>query len=105
MVWFHLVWFYGISIIVDYLMLNPVYSNIRGTYDKFPDIFRMGTFIDSILVPFEVIFFGCNALVVPFQQLLEGPMEVLLCECVNDLRHSHFHLLNCFITTASELRE
>ena len=22
-------------------------SNIRGAYDKFPDIFRMGTFIDS----------------------------------------------------------
>ena len=40
-----------------------------------------------------------------FQQLLEGPMEVLLCECVNDLRHNLFHLLNCLITTASELRE
>ena len=61
------------------------------------------------LVPFEVISSGCNALVVPFQQLLEGPMEVLLCERVNDLRHSLFHLLNCLITTASkfflELRE
>ena len=59
------------------------------------------------LVPFEVIS-GCNALV-SFQQLLEGPMEVLLCERVNDLRHSFFHLLNCLITTASkfffELRE
>ena len=32
-------------------------------------------------------------------------MEVLLCERVNGLRHSHFHLLNCLITTASELRE
>ena len=36
-------------------------------------------------------------------------MEVLLCESVNDLRHSLFHLLNCLITTASkfflELRE
>ena len=40
-----------------------------------------------------------------FQQLLEGPMEVLLCERVNDHRHSLFHLLNCLITTASELRE
>ena len=27
-------------------------------------------------------------------------MEVLLCERVNDLRHSLFHLLNCLITTA-----
>ena len=35
----------------------------------------------------------------------KAPMEVLLCECVNDLRHSLFHLLNCLITTASELRE
>ena len=32
-------------------------------------------------------------------------MEVLLCERVNDLRHSLFHLLNCLISTASELRE
>ena len=32
-------------------------------------------------------------------------MEVLLCECVNDLHHSLFHLLNCLIMTASELRE
>ena len=47
----------------------------------------------------------CNALAVPFQQLLERPMDVLLCERVNDLRHSLFHHLNCLITTASELRE
>ena len=40
-----------------------------------------------------------------FQQLLEGPKEVLLCERVNDPRHSLFHLLSCLITTASELRE
>ena len=32
-------------------------------------------------------------------------MEVFLCERVNDLLHSLFHLLNCLITTASELRE
>ena len=31
-------------------------------------------------------------------------MEVLLCERVNDLRHSLFHQHNCLITTASELR-
>ena len=59
----------------------------------FPDVFRMSTFIDKTLVHFEVISSGCNALVVPIQQLLEGPMEVL------------FHLHNCLITTASELRE
>ena len=32
-------------------------------------------------------------------------MKVLLCEHINDLRHSLFHLLSCLITTASELRE
>ena len=32
-------------------------------------------------------------------------MEVLLCKRVNDLPHSLFHLLNCLITTASELWE
>ena len=32
-------------------------------------------------------------------------MEVLLCERVNDLCRSLFHLLDCLITTASELRE
>ena len=44
----------------------------------------------KLLVPFEVISSGCNALVVPFQQRLEGPMEVHLCERANDLRHSLF---------------
>ena len=82
---------------------------IRGSLNKFPDFFFcMGTFIDStheILVPFEVISSSCNALVVPFQQPLEDPMEVLFCECVYDLCHGLFHLLNCLITTASELRE
>ena len=32
------------------LMPNPVYTyilDIRGSLDKFPDFFRMGTFIDS----------------------------------------------------------
>ena len=57
------------------------------------------------LTPFEVIISGCNALVVPFQQLLEDAMEFLLCERVNDRRHSLFHLLNFLITTACELRE
>ena len=57
------------------------------------------------LVPFEVISSGCNVIVVPFQKFLEGPMEVLLCERVSDLRHSLFYLLNCLIRTASEPRE
>ena len=61
-------------------------------------------YTDETLVPFEVISSGCNALVVALQ-LLEGLMEVPLCERVNDLRHSLFRSLNCLITTASELRE
>ena len=34
-----------------------------------------------------------------------SPMEFLLCERVNDLRHSLFYLRNCLMTTASELRK
>ena len=49
-------------------------------------------------IPLEVISSGCNALV-PFQQLLQGLMEVRLCGRVNDLCHSLFRLLNCLITT------
>ena len=45
----------------------------------------------------------CPSCTVP--TILEGLMEVLSCERVNNLRHSPFHLLNCLITTASELRE
>ena len=52
--------------------------------------------------PLQVISSGRNALVLPFQQFLAGPIEVLLCERVNDLRHSLFHLL---ITTSSERKE
>ena len=62
-------------------------------------------FFPSLKEEFYSISSGCSALVVPFQQLLEDPMEVLLCERVNDFRQSLFHLLNSLITTASELRE
>ena len=86
-----------------------VEQDLPGSLNKFPDFLRMGTFIDSThikhLVPFKVISSGCNTLVVQFQQLLEGPIEVLFCERVNDLYRSLFHLLNCLITTTSELRE
>ena len=74
-----------------------IHIYIQGTYDKFPDFYRMGTFIESThmkLVPFKVISSGCNVLVVLFQQLLQGPMEFLLCECVNDLRNSLFPQLS-----------
>ena len=85
----------GHFVLVSQEIFSTLY--VRGSLNKFPDFFRMGTFIDSTLmklVPFKVISSNCNALVVPFQQLLEGPIEVLLCERVNDLRHCLFHLLN-----------
>ena len=55
--------FYGISTLVAYLIPNPIYIQthisiylsiylsfnifIRGSLNKFPDFFRMATFIDS----------------------------------------------------------
>ena len=66
-------------------ILNSVEKIVlRVAYDKFTDFFSHGHFYElythETLVPFEVISSGCNALVVPIQQLLEGPMEDLLCD-------------------------
>ena len=98
--------FYIIYIYIFLYVYICIYIYIWGSLNKFPDFFRMGTFIDSThdtLAPFKIISSSCNVLVGPLQQLLEGPVEVLLCERVNDLHHSLFHLLNSLITTASEL--
>ena len=54
--------------------------------------------------PFRSNILRLQTLVGMFQQILEGTMEVLLCERINDLRHSLFNLLNCLITTACELK-
>ena len=95
------------DLLIHHMKVKCAYLNvtldyeIQGAHNKIPYFFLCGTFIET-LVPFEVISSHRYALVVPFQQLLEGPMEALLCECVNDLRQSHFHLLNCLITTASK---
>ena len=70
--------------------LNDYNSRSMKLYEVHTISFQ---YTHETLVPFEIISSGCNALVVPFQQFLEGPMEVLLCERVNDLRHSLFHLL------------
>ena len=83
-----------------------IYIDIRGSLNKFPDFFVLAILLivhTSKSIPLEVISSGCNAFVVPIQQLLEDPMEVLLCERSNDLRHSLFHLFNSLLTTASEL--
>ena len=64
---------------------NNVKCHIRGAFNKFPDFFGMDTFINRThkkLVPFKVFSSDINALVVPFQQLLESPLEVFLCERV-----------------------
>ncbi len=45
-----------------------------------------------------------HLLYLPFKQLLKRPVEVLVYELVNDLRHSLFHLLDSLITTACERR-
>ena len=37
--WFGLVWFYGISTILDYLMLNLLYTYKCSAFNKFPDFF------------------------------------------------------------------
>ena len=98
--------YYGFIVISLIKKKEVIYRQnmyIRGAYVNFPDFFRMGT--HKTLDPFKVISSGCNALIVPFQQLPEGPMEVLLCERINYLRHSLFPPLNCLLTTASELRE
>ena len=79
---------------------------IRGSLNKFPDFFRMGTFID-------------NTHMKPYSPSKESPLSAMhlsyrsnifwktpwKSSCVNYLRHNLFHLLNCLITTASELRE
>ena len=78
------------------LGLNP------GLLDHWRTLYPLG---HETLVPFETISSGCNAFVVPFQQLLEGLMQVLLCQRVHELRHSLFHLFNSLVTAASELRE
>ena len=88
-----------------FLLFELPMFEVRGVDDKFPDFFRMGTFIESTHMKLEVISSGCNELVVPFKQFLVDPMEVLLCERVHDLRHSLFQIINSLITTAFELRE
>ena len=77
-------------------------------YDKFPDFFVWALLLivhtwNFSLLRSNLLRLQCTCSIVP--KILEDPMEVLLCERANDLRHSLFHLLNCLITTASELRK
>ena len=51
----------------------------------------------------NLLWLQCTCSTVP--TTYRRPHESALCERGNNLRHSLFHLLNCLITTASELRE
>ena len=64
----------------NWTVIRKIYTYIYKYIYKFPDLFRVGTFINSTHM--KLYSSGCNALVVPFQQLLEGHMDVLLCERV-----------------------
>ena len=99
-----LVGFYGISTIEDFLMRNPHFTYIRGSLNKFPDIFvralllRVPTWNSSLLRS-NRLRLQCTCTV---PTTSGWPHRSLL---VTDLCHSLFPLLNCLITTASELRE
>ena len=44
---------YFMKILNSKLLLFIIGHEIRGAYDRFPDIFRMGTFIDSTHMKLE----------------------------------------------------
>ena len=82
--------------------------NIQGSLNEFPDFFVWAL---SLIVhtwnsgPLQSNLLWLQCVCCTITTTSGRPMEVLLCECVNDLCHSHFHLLNCLITTACDLRE
>ena len=88
-------------VVYIYIYIYEDHQIIFQTFFVWALLLRVHTWNSN---PFEVISSGCNALL-PFQQILGGHMEVFLCERINNLRYSLFHLLNCLITTASEIRE
>ena len=62
-------------------MPNSFHTYIRGAYDKFPDFFRMGTFIDSTNMdscPHRSILLRlqctCNAILTTFGRLHGSPL-------------------------------
>ena len=92
------------------IFLITITYKIRGSLNKFPDFFRKGTFIDNahmkLKSPTNESPPAAMHLLYHSNNFWKAPMEVLLCERVNDLRHSFFHLLDCLIMIASyELRE
>ena len=64
-----------ISYLLTMFLYMCLHMYLRGSLNKFPDFFIMALLLIVYTpVPFEVISFGCNALVL-FQHLLEGPWK------------------------------
>ena len=80
---------------------------VQGAYDSFQTFFVWALFLivhtwNSSPLRSNPLRLQCTCCTVP---TTSGRLIEVLCEPINDLRHSLFHLLNCLITTASELRE
>ena len=61
-------------------------ERVRRSLNKFPDFFVWALLL--IVHKWNSSPLPSNALIVSFQQLLGGPMEVPMCEPIIDLRHS-----------------
>ena len=85
-----------------YIYIYVVHSIRFQTFFVWALLLRVHTWNSSPLRS-NLLRLQCTCCTVPTTST--RPLEVLLYERVNDFRHSLFHLLNCLITTASELRE
>ena len=82
-----------------------MYIHIRGSLNKFPDLWALLLIVhtwNSSPLQSNLLRLQCTCCT-DSNNLWKVPWRVLLCEHVNNLRHSLFHLLNCLKTTASEL--
>ena len=87
--------------------LESILLDLRGAYDIFLTFYVWVLLLivhpwNSSPLRSNLLQPQCTCTVPPNS---ERPHGVLLCERVNALRYSLFHLLNCLITTASELSE
>ena len=49
MIWFGLVWFYGISTILSYLMPNPLYTYIKNIGFGLVEFYGISTIVDYLM--------------------------------------------------------
>ena len=87
--------------------MSKSHRSLRGSLNKFPEFLVWALLLivhtwNSSLLRSNILRLQCTCCTVP---ITSASLEVLLCQRVNDLRHSLFRLLNCLITTASEVRE